>query len=225
MIFRSHSAIEWLFLYLKSQIFFMKILTSLLFVFSSLALYSQQYEIVNASLSENVKIVYRGFGNKMEFKAPEKDGVRYSLTVTNAIISAHGDHYILKPGRGKMVGVNLMEIKGDIHVVAKTDSFYVLNVPDPSIYINGELATGTMKSDLKYVRVQMKPDIPLDWKFKVTGWQMLIDGELYFGQNDRIPNMVNEAIGKLKSGDQFTLKVKAEGEDGITREYSMNITR
>lgn len=203
----------------------MKILTVLLFTFLSLALYSQQYEIVNASLSENVKIVYRGYGNKMEFKAPEKEGVRYSLTVTNATITANGDHYVLRPGRGKMVGVNLMEIKGDKRVVAYRDSFQVYNVPDPSIYVNNEISCNSLTEEIKFIQVKFKPQIPLDWKFKVQGWQMLINGELYFGQNNRIPDIVNEAINKLKSGDRFTLKVKALGEDDILREYEAIITK
>lgn len=203
----------------------MRILASALFILSVLTAQSQQYDIINASLSEDINIVYRGHRNRMDFKAPEKEGVRYSLTATNASVTRNGDHFVLMPGRGNIVHVSLTERIDEKTYLAYRDSFFVFNIPDPSIYINGELATGKLNSDMKYVRVQMKPDIPLDWKFKVTGWQMLIAGELYFGQNDRIPDMVNEAIGKLKSGDQFTLKVKAEGEDGITREYGLTMTR
>lgn len=203
----------------------MKFIIATFFLFLSFLNFAQKFDVINESLTENVKIVYRGYANHIVLKAPEKEGSRFDLTVTNAAISKSGTYYILKPGRGHMVNVNVTEMVGDQMSIVHKDSFEVFNVPDPSIYINGEFASSMLPDEMKYIRVQLKPEFPLDWKFKVEGWQMLIDGELYFGQNDRIPQMVNDAIEILPQGSSVSIKVKARGEDDIMREYGVNLTK
>lgn len=187
--------------------------------------FGQEYDIINSSLSENVKVVYRGFENNITYKAPKTIDGEYGLMVTNASILRNGDHYILKPGRGKQVMVTLTLRKGEATFVAYKDSFNVEVLPEPAIYINQEISCNPVSEEIKYLQVKYKPQIPLASKFTVEGWQMLIDGELYFGENNRIPSMVNDAISKLPSGTAFTLKVKVRGEDGILRETGVELKK
>lgn len=203
----------------------MRLIVTLLFISQVLISIGQDYSLHNSSLSEDLQIVYRGFKNNIQFNAPQKDAINYSLSVTNASIVREGDHHILKPGKGKIVYINIMAKIGEATLNCHKDSFIVMNLPDPSIYINGELSTGKLSGDLKYARVQYKPDVPLDSKFTVKGWQLLIDGELYFGKNDRFPQLVNDAIAKLSSGSIISLKLDVEGPDGITRRIGKNLTK
>jgi len=131
----------------------------------------------------------------------------------------------MKPGKGKVAHVNIVVDNNGVTDTVKREVFKVMNLPDPSIYINGEFSTGKLSGDLKYARVQYKPNVPLDSKFTVKGWQMLIDGELFFGENDRFPRMVNYAIAKLSSGSIVSLKLDVEGPDGITRRMGTNLTK
>ena len=200
----------------------MKTLLTFLVLLASFTVSAQAYDVVNTSLSEDVNILYRGFANKVKIISTDE---RARPSCRNCALSRNGDHYVVRPGRGKIAYVNIVRENNGISDTLKIEQFKVMNLPDPSIYINGELSTGKLNGDLKYARVQYKPDVPLDSKFTVKGWQMLIDGELFFGKNDRFPQLVNDAIAKLSSGSIVSLKLDVEGPDGITRRIGTNLTK
>lgn len=200
----------------------MKVLLTLLILLASITVKAQAFDVVNTSLSEDVNILYRGFANKIKIISTDE---RARPSCRNCALSRNGDHYVVKPGRGKIAYVNIVRDNNGVSDTLKIEQFKVMNLPEPSIYINGELSTGKLNGDLKYARVQYKPDVPLDSKFTVKGWQMLIDGELFFGKNDRFPQMVNDAIAKLSSGAIISLKLDIEGPDGITRRIGTNLSK
>jgi hypothetical protein len=200
----------------------MKVLLTLLTVFSIITVSAQTTEVINTSLSEDVKILYRGFAN--EIKIISKDE-RARPSCSNCMLTRNGDYYIVKPGRGKIAFINIVIDDQGNSDTLKIEQFNIMNLPDPSIYINGELSQGTLSEDLKFARVQYKPEVPLESDFTVTGWQLLIDGELFFGKNDRFPQMVNDAIAELKIGSNISLKLDVKGPDGITRRIGTNLTK
>lgn len=200
----------------------MKALLTLLVLLASFNVSAQAYDVVNTSLSEDVNILYRGFANKIKIISTDE---RARPTCRNCSMFKRGGYYIMKPGKGKVAHVNIVVDNNGVTDTVKREVFKVMNLPDPSICINGEFSTGKLSGDLKYARVQYKPNVPLDSKFTVKGWQMLIDGELFFGENDRFPRMVNDAIAKLSSGSIVSLKLDVEGPDGITRRMGTNLTK
>ena len=203
----------------------MKILLTFLVLLASFTVNAQAYDVVNTSLSEDVNILYRGFENKVKLLVPNPNDSKATIFGRNCALYRNGDHYVVRPGRGKTAAIVIVERNGDLTDTLKVEQFKVMNLPNPSIYINGELSTGKLNGDLKYARVQYKPDVPLDSKFTVKGWQILIDGELFFGKNDRFPQMVNDAIANLSSGAIISLKLDVEGPDGITRRIGTNLTK
>lgn len=200
----------------------MKALFTLYVLFSAIAVNAQAHDIVTTSLTEDVNILYRGFANEIEIISSD-EGARPSCR--NCAMTRIGNHYVVRPGSGEIAYIDIVVDGLDQVDTLKIEQFKIMNIPEPSIYINGELSTGKLSGDLKYTRVQYKPDVPLESKFTVKGWQMLIDGELFFGKSDRFPQLVNDAIAKLNSGSIVSLRLDVEGPDGITRRIGRNLTK
>lgn len=183
---------------------------------------AQEYDVINASLSEDVNILYLGFDNVVKI-TPNDNSVR--LSCLNCALRRSDGNYIVRPGNGDFTQLVIVKPNGNQTDTVKVEKFEVQTLPAPSVYINGELSKGSFSSDLLYVRVKYAPNVPLESNFKVQGWQMLINGELYFGKGDRFPQMINDAISTISLGSIVSLQLDVEGPDGTVRRKGIELKK
>jgi hypothetical protein len=180
---------------------------------------------VNASLKSQEDILYRGFKNQVRFVTSEKDQNKYMLIGKGCMLTKQDNDYIVIPMNVDTVSLTIVQGGGGQEKkTLEVKKFKVMNVPDPSFYINGSIASSSSLRDAKYVEMKYVPEIPLIGTFQVLDWMMLIDGEVYTGNNKLITDQVAEKLQSVKDGTVVQLTISARGEDGIMRKYSEELT-
>ena len=190
------------------------ILTTLLLLFASLS-FGQESSVAIESIEGNV--LFRGYANKIRINSHPEEGCHYTLSGSNVSITKSGDHYIVKPARGKTAYLMVSERRKNGSVVQlRKKEFQIANLPDPSLHWGwtpSGKAVQNQKPDLtcKYVGYY-----PLDANFEVMSWSAEFDGKTYSGEGTDI-TALNELIETFTELTEFGITANVQGPDGITR--------
>ncbi len=195
---------------------------NLFFLFISLlSFWSQAQEPIVAIEYPNMNILYRGYSNKVILAVSDADMDKIILTGENCTIEKINDHseYIIKPGKGRIVVLNVALKSGDEIVVLKRSEYKVFNVPDPQIYWGAKKSGEVATSYVAQIYAKYPPEIPLVSTFSVSEWTVIVEKDTIKGMG----NDISKAQRIFKTISQPTLVIieaKVMGEDGIYRKMS-----
>lgn len=209
----------------------MKHLLSIIAVLFSTLLFSQANpSLSNLSLNADENILFRGFKNHVQIVS-EDENAEYYLLGSNCTISTMQspgvklpkNEYVVKPGKGQIATINLMKtVDGKSSVVSK-HTYDVKNLPAALIFIDDIASGGNISREAVLIEAKYPKEIPLEARFDVTGWTMLIDGTIYTGNNYMVTEDVKAALKEIETGTIIELTVVVEGrDDKISRKVGGN---
>ena len=209
----------------------------ILFFFSTLLISTVttaqvEASIVNITPNSEDNILYRGYKNLVEINAEKKEGSSYYLLGTNCHITNMGspgnklpeNQYIIKPGKGNSANISLVHnVNGKTTVVTKYEYTFA-NLPVPKIHIDNQPSGSAIKRDAVLIEVKYSENAGLDFKFEVSDWTMLINGEIYTGNNYMITEQVKAALKEVPSGTNIDITLTVKGEDKVARKIGAQFT-
>lgn len=199
----------------------MKVLSSFLFLLLTTISFAQDsIQLINTSFRFQTPILYRGYNNTIKIVAPGNDQNTFSLIGTGCMLSRQEDVYTVKPGNADSVSLTI--VMGGAHQqksLVGTRSFKVMNLPEPSLHVNTQLATSINIREAQFFELKYLPEIPLSARFEVLNWMMLVNGEIHTGNNHIVTQNVAEILKTSPKGTKIQISLNVRGEDGITRKY------
>ena len=209
---------------LLSKCSIMKLFCSFLLIVLTSGLFAQDsIELINTAFKFQTPILYRGFNNTLKIVAPEGDHHSFSLIGTGCMLARQDDIYVVKPGNADSVTLTI--VMGGAHeqksLVGKK-TYKVMNLPDPSLHVNTQLATSQNIREAQFFELKYLPEVPLSTRFEVTSWMMLVNGEIHTGNNHIVTQNVAEILKTSPKGTKIQISLNVLGPDGITRKYAEN---
>jgi len=191
------------------------ILTTVLLLIASLA-WSQDQTAAIEHMDMN--ILYRGYKNKIMIASHSEKGSTYTLSGSNVSISREGDHFIAKPGGGKMAYLTVSERKedGSVQVIRKKE-YRISNLPDPQLYWGLTSSGRAVENQQPVLSAGYVEYCPFDLKFTVTSWKAEHNGITYSGDSTDITPL-NALIKTFTELTELAIVANVQAPDGITRQ-------
>lgn len=169
--------------------------------------------------ADKMNVVYRGLPNPMTISFA---GISNDKVVANATgMTGSNGKYMLKPGSGTSVMVNVSGTLPDGTKVSDKKEFRIKNVPGPAGSIGGEIGnTKGSKSRLEVseIKAELK-DFVYDLQTNVQGFTMKVQGQAaVVVSGNRLNAQAKAALAKVGRGDIvsfFDIRYKYIGVDGI----------
>ena len=187
-----------------------------------------QYVVVarpnSATISaDKMNVVYRGIANPMtiSFAGVSNDKVRANAPG----MSGTNGKYVLKPGAGKTVMINVSATLPDGKVVSDKKEFRIKGIPAPTGKIRGEVSAKGPKSNLEVCTISaVLEDFDFPVTANVTQFNIKVPGQpTVVVQGGRMNAQAISAIKKAGRGDVVTIseiKVKFVGIDQPAKNVS-----
>ncbi len=174
--------------------------------------------------ADKMNVVYRGVSNPMTVSfagVPDNN-----VSASAAGLSRSGKGYVMRPGNGTEVMINVTGKLSDGKSVSDRKMFRIKPIPAPQGAIGG--ATGVVKGQKSRLSVStisaVLPDFDFDvnlnvvqFSFKVTGQPTIVVS------GNRVNASCNAAMARATRGDQVTIseiKTKLAGSDLLLRQTS-----
>jgi len=193
----------------------------ILFIGLTIGLICSAQEPVAAAESYELKVLYRGYINKVYPNLPITDNGKINVWVSNASIKDHKDDknedfYSVVPGQGKIVTLKFSIGTGDSTEVIKTLKYRVSNLPDTELYWGDVKNGGIGNIQATELFVRHSPLFELDSSHKIVSWEISCRKDTIAGVGSNISS-AEEFLRKIPSQSILMMVIIVEGSDGIRR--------
>lgn len=174
--------------------------------------------------ADAMNVVYRGVENPVSVSLPGVSSNSISVSATGGQIVKNGSGYIIKPGKGKELTVNVSATLSSGKKVNSPKKFRVKDIPAAMGMARGEFGVVKMpKSSIGRATISAGlPDFVFDLKLKVTRFTVKVPGQLAVTVNGTTFNAAAKRIlSKARRRDQITIyDIKAVIENNAS--YTLN---
>ncbi|WP_439130577.1 gliding motility protein GldM [Polaribacter sp.] len=191
--------------------------------------YSVIPEPSNAVVSaDKMNVVYRGLENPISVSLPGVGDNNLNVSAAGGSLSGSRGKYILKPGNGKVVTINVGAKLSSGKTVNSKATFRIKDLPAAVGLVRNQSGTVRMpKAGLGNSPITAGyEDFDFDLKVKVTGFKIKIPGQLTIIVNgDRLTAAAKQKLNRAKRGDQiniYDIKATANGVP-IKKVFPVNI--
>jgi len=159
--------------------------------------------------ADRMNVVYRGLENPMTISMAGISPIRLKATAPGSILKGSGSSYMLQPGKGKTVSINVTGTTDSGEIIkSPAVDFRIKDIPQAMASIRGEY--GTIKipklSLSKSAITAGLPDFVFDLKLKVSSFKVKVPGKNTVIVNGRRMNsQAQKAISSAKRGDIVTI--------------------
>jgi len=158
--------------------------------------------------ADKMNVVYRGVQNPITISMP---GVPDNVVKATApgMKKAKGlGKYMLSPGKGKEVKINVSATLPDGSPVRSSSSFRIKDIPGPVATARGQYGMIKMpKTTVQKVTVGAAlPDFVFDLNLRVSGFSMKVPGSpTVIVKGTKMNGAAIRSLGKARKGDQITI--------------------
>lgn len=166
--------------------------------------------------ADKMNVVYRGVSNPMTISFAGISADKVTASAPGLRKGAKADQYIMNPGAGREVVINVTGTLPDGQKVSDRKTFRIKGIPAPRGTVRGEYAAKGPKSNLEIVSIGAKlEDFDFDLNLTVTGFVLQVPGQpSVVVQGNRMNDRARSAIQKARAGDVVVIsdiKVRLEG--------------
>ena len=157
--------------------------------------------------ADKMNVVYRGVDNPMTISIPGVPDNKVSASAVG-LSRVSGSKYIMKPGTGKEVKINVTGTLESGEKVSSSQTFRIKGIPSPSGTVRNEAGYVKMpKTSLEKVTVGVALlDFDFDLKLNTTGFTIKVPGEsAVVVRGNKMNDQAKRAISKAKRGDVVTI--------------------
>ena len=157
--------------------------------------------------ADKMNVVYRGVDNPMTISIPGVPDNKVTASATG-LSRVSGSKYIMKPGTGKEVKINVTGTLESGEKVSSSQTFRIKGIPSPSGTVRNEAGYVKMpKTSLEKVTVGVALlDFDFDLKLNTTGFTIKVPGEsAVVVSGNKMNDQAKRAISKAKRGDVVTI--------------------
>lgn len=159
--------------------------------------------------ADRMNVVYRGLDNPMTISMAGISPTKLKATAAGSTISGRGASYMLKPGKGKTVSINVTGTTDSGETIkSPAVEFRIKDIPQAMASIRGEYGAVKMpKSSLgKSTVTAGLPDFVFDLDLKVSSFKVKVPGKNTVTVNGgRMNSQAQKAISGAKRGDIVTI--------------------
>lgn len=166
--------------------------------------------------ADKMNVVYRGVSNPMTISFAGISSDKVTASAPGLRKGAKADQYIMTPGAGREVVINVTGTLPDGSRVSDKKTFRIKGIPAPRGTVRGEYSAKGPKSNLEIVSIGAKlEDFDFDLNLTVTGFVLQVPGQpSVVVQGNRMNDRARSAIQKARTGDVVVvsdIKVRLEG--------------
>ena len=182
--------------------------------------YSVIPEPSNAVVSaDKMNVVYRGVDNPVSVSLPGVSDNNLKVSALNATLTGGKGKFIVKPGKGKEVTINVSAKLSSGKTVNSKATFRTKNLPPASGSIRGQFGTISMpKLSLSNIEVAAAyEDFVFDLKLTVKSFNLFVPGQLSVQvEGNKLSAAAKKVLNKAKRGDRISIfDIKAVKSDGV----------
>ena len=158
--------------------------------------------------ADAMNVVYRGVDNPVSVSLPGVTSNDLSVSATGGQITKNGSSYIIKPGKGTELTVNVSATLGSGKKVNSPKKFRVKDIPTAMGMARGEFGVVRMpKTSIGRAAISAGlPDFVFDLKLKVTKFKVKVPGQLAVLVNGTVFSAAaKKALARARRGDQVTI--------------------
>lgn len=174
--------------------------------------------------ADAMNVVYRGVDNPVSVSLPGVSSNNLKVSATGGTITKNGSGYIIKPGKGTELTVNVGATLSSGKKVNSPKKFRVKDIPPAMGMARGQYGVIKMpKSSIGRVTINAAlPDFVFDLKLKVTSFTVKVPGNLAVTVNGSVFSAAaRRVLAKARRRDQITIyDIKAVIENNTS--YTLN---
>ncbi len=159
----------------------------------------------------NTDILYRGYNNEIDLKDCQDVANIHSDECT---VEKRDGKFIVKTRSSKSAVLHLLSSSGD---TINSKTYRCLNLPVPTLYFNGVASGGRSGINTSILEVKYDVGTPLKDTFKVTHWELQINGVMIEGSGFELNEDAKSVLNSSKNGEDLTIIATVIGTDGISR--------
>jgi len=163
-----------------------------------------------------MNVVYRGVSNPITISMPGVSSDKITATAPGLHRIGNTEKYIMKPGKGRNVTINVVGITPDKIPVKDKKVFRIKDIPAPVGTIRGQLGNDVIKmpkTSLSNATIGAAlPDFDFDLNLKVLGFSIKVPGKPTLNiKGTRLNEAGKRALSRAKRGDNvMILNIKAK---------------
>jgi len=159
--------------------------------------------------ADRMNVVYRGLENPMTISMAGISPTRLKANAPGSILKGNGSSYMLQPGKGKTVSINVSGTTDSGEVIKSPQvDFRIKDIPQAMASIRGEYGSIKMpKSSLERSTIGAGlPDFVFDLKLKVSQFKVKVPGKnTVLVNGGRMNSQAQKAIAGARRGDIVTI--------------------
>ena len=158
--------------------------------------------------ADAMNVVYRGVDNPVSVSLPGVSSNNLNVTATGGSITKSGSSYIIKPGKGNELTVNVSATLSSGKKVNSPKKFRIKDIPPAMGMARGEFGKVRMpKTSIARAAIGAGlPDFVFDLKLKVNKFTVKVPGQLAVTVNGTSFNAAaKKALSRARRGDQITI--------------------
>jgi gliding motility-associated protein GldM len=158
--------------------------------------------------ADAMNVVYRGVDNPVSISLPGVSSNKLIVRTTGGLITKRGSGWIIKPGRGTELTVNVSATLSSGKKVNSPKKFRVKDIPTAMGMIRGEFGVVRMpKTSIGRATISAGlPDFVFDLKLRVNKFTVKVPGQLAVTVNGTVFNAAaKRVLARARRGDQITI--------------------
>jgi gliding motility-associated protein GldM len=158
--------------------------------------------------ADAMNVVYRGVDNPVSVSLPGVSNNNLKVTATGGTITPNGSSYIIKPGKGSEMTINVGATLSSGKKINSSKKFRMKDIPTAMGSARGEFGLVKMPktSAARVVIGAGLPDFVFDLKLKVTSFKVKVQGQLTVLVNGTTFNAAaKKALQRSRRGDVVTI--------------------
>ncbi len=158
--------------------------------------------------ADAMNVVYRGVDNPVSVSLPGVSSNNLSVSATSGSITQSGSSYIIKPGSGSEMTINVSATLSSGKKVTSAKKFRVKDIPAAQGSARGEFGLVSMpkRSVARVTIAAGLPDFVFDLKLKVISFKVKVPGQLTISvTGSTFSAAAKKAISKARRRDVITI--------------------
>ncbi|MDR2223425.1 MAG: gliding motility protein GldM [Flavobacteriaceae bacterium] len=157
--------------------------------------------------ADKMNVVYRGVANPMTISFAGIPSDKVSASAPGLSSAGKAGQYILRPGAGREVVINVTGKLDNGQTVSDRKTFRIKDIPPPRGTVRGEYAARGNKDNAAVVSIGAKlEDFDFEVGLTVTGFVVQIPGQpSIVVQGNRMNDRARAAIAKTRTGDVIVI--------------------
>ena len=160
--------------------------------------------------ADKMNVVYRGLDNPVSISVPGvgNNNVNPSVSAGNKLIDKGDGKYVLNPGKGNEVKINVTAKLSSGKVINTPKIFRIKDIPAAAGTVRGDFGVVPMpKSSLNNTPINVElPDFVFELEFVVKSFTVKVPGQLAVKVNgNKFDARAKKILAKAKRGDVITI--------------------